>query len=187
MVQPGYNGQLDNSLVDWNRILEVTAWNQNAFNKARRTADKFLCPELLSLKLTEVRMEQYVNGNTTYQSKFIEVYNYGKTAIDLSVDTLKFSGFMTSDSFGTATANSNCQIIINPKQYLVIYDKSSDIPDCPNCNCTLSGSPEQQCDEALYIPCDGTLGTNNCGICTWNNHNNDQWNQQALDYAGMCY
>ncbi len=54
---------------------------------------------------------------------------------------------MTSVAFGTATANSNCQISINPKQYLIIYDHALDVPECPNCNEALS--------------------TNDCGICTW--------------------
>ncbi len=123
-------------------------------------------------------MELYDNSGTTHQSKFIELYNYGSSPIDLSQDTLKFNGFMTSNSFGTATDGSS---------WTFIYDNNNpfDIPECPNCNCTLSGTP-QQCDEALYIPCDNTLSTNNCGKCTWSTTDtNDVWSQQVLDYAGM--
>eukprot|EP01084_Bolivina_argentea_P150337 262550_1 len=183
MVQPGYP---NSGNVDHSRILEVNQWSQSAFDAARHSADKFLCPEVIQLKLTEIRMELYDNSGQTHQSKFIEIYNYGSSSIDLSQETLKFNGFMVSDSFGKATSGSSCAISIQPKQYLVIYDNNSpfDIPECPNCNCTLSGTP-QQCNEALYIPCDGTLSTNDCGTCTWSTTDtNDIWSQQVKDYAG---
>ncbi len=59
-----------------------------------------------------------------HKSQFIELYNYGTSPIDLSQDTLTFTGFMTSASFGKETTSSGCTITIQPKQYLVIYDNS---------------------------------------------------------------
>ncbi len=114
MVQPGY----PSGSVDHSRILEVNQWSQSAFDAARHSTDKFLCPEVIQLKLTEIRMELYDNSGTTHQSKFIELYNYGSSPIDLSQDTLKFNGFMTSNSFGTATDGSLFMIIIIHLIYL---------------------------------------------------------------------
>ncbi len=130
-------------------MVQPPDYSQAAFDNARQGADKFLCPEVMNVKLTEVRMEQYSNIVISYQSKFIELYNSGTSAIDLAQYTLKVNGFITSDSFGKATINSACTITIQPQKYLVIYDNSLDVAECPNCNCSYCG----------ICSCDSTLST----------------------------
>ncbi len=77
------------------------------FNDAGISTGGFLCPNAFCLKFTEIHIEEW---NNIYHPRFVEFYNDGATLrspwLRLSVNDLKFDGFMTSNSFGiTSTGN----------------------------------------------------------------------------------
>lgn len=103
----------------------------------------------------------------TYNARFVEYYNDGNNPLDLSLNSLRFDGFMTSPAFGFK-GDSTCNITIPKEKLVVFYDPSApDLPNCPGCNCTLTGD-NLWCEEAMYIPCDLNSSTSGCGNCTWN-------------------
>lgn len=169
MVTPGYSESSGavNAEPDYDRILEVTEFNEDDFDAAALLASQFLCPEAFDLKITEVSIENYTNGADTYHSRFVELYNPGDNmTLSDGFNNFEFTGFMTSTAFGTSSGES-CNVFIDEEQYVVIYDpNAADLPECLGCNCTLDGSTTQ-CDEALYIPCDSDPATSGCGSCTW--------------------
>lgn len=135
------------------------------FAAAGLAASDFLCPDAFSLKLTEIRLGNYTNGDNIYFSRFVEFYNDGGR-FELSQNDLKFSGLLSSDAFGSSARNE-CNITVEKGQYIVFYDPSMDLPECPDCNCTLNATTIQ-CEDAIYVPCDSDPATSGCGACTWN-------------------
>lgn len=152
---------------DYDRILQVTNFNSDDFDAAAVLASDFLCPESFDLKVTEVSIEAFTNGQDSYHARFVEFYNPGDNmTLSLGFNNFKFEGFLTSDAFGTYSGEDCTDIFIDVEQYVVIYDPNADdLPECLNCNCTLDGLT--QCDDALYIPCDSDPATSGCGACTW--------------------
>ena len=164
----------DNTVPNYNRIIDVPEWTTEAFENAAILTEAFLCPEDISLKLTEIRMEEYNNGGLTYRSRFVEFYNDGER-LDLTKGNLVLTGLVNSSPFGY-TGNASCDLIIEPNQYIVFYDPSLDVPECIDCDCFMpevvtrrlqGGSGDYlHCNDSIYIPCGGS-GISGCGSCTW--------------------
>ena len=152
---------------DPDRIISVPRWDPDDFAAAKILTESFLCPEDVSFKVTEIRIEQYQNGGITHHSRFVEFYNPDSGEdIDLTKVNLIFEGFMSSTQFGFGAVGS-CSTIIEAGKYVVFYDPTMDTPICGGCSCTMTGG-QLQCDDALYIPCDANAATSGCGSCTWN-------------------
>ena len=136
------------------------------FDAANINAQAFLCPDAFSIKLTEIRMTTYQKPVGTYDSRFVEYYNDGANHLDLSLNNLKFDGFLTSDVFGVF-GNPTCNITIPRKTFVVFYD-----PNAPIYQIVLDVIVRSLgitwCGEAMYIPCDHDIATSGCGNCTWN-------------------
>ena len=194
MVTPNYDyDNIDASAVyDPDRVIAVPDWSDGIsyiftlyfidrtvsisktyikiaqFDTANVDTQAFLCPDAFSLKFTEIRMNTFESDIIApYTSRFVEFYNDGENPLDLSINNLVFDGFMTSQVFGV-TGNPTCNITIPLETFVVFYDPSApDLPNCPSCNCSLSGT-QLWCNDALYIPCDSNSTTSGCGNCTWN-------------------
>ena len=164
-------------------MLAVDTFSDADFDSAALLASQFLCPEPFEIKLTEVRTESYTNDADTHNARFVEFYNPGgHMDLALNLNNFKFAGLMSSDGFGHV-GHADCALNISSEQYLVLYDPSLDMPECVDCNCTLTAHGGTQCEEAMYIPCDADPTTSGCGACTWDaSMDNERWAQAAYDY-----
>ena len=148
--------------------IPVQDYNYNDFKKILPELQQITCPVNYDMKITEVKARP--DSSQEFGSRFVEIWNTGST---VNLDEIQVNGLVTG---------SLPQQQLKQSQYLVLYKNGDRFKNvtCIDCNCNPSFNGDKlnpamyQCQNSLYIACDGTY-------CDFANTTNTDWFVQIND------